>query len=79
MARELAPRGVTCNAIAPGFIETDMTKDLPAAVLERVQTTVPLKRMGRAEEVASLALFLASDAAAYLTGEVIRLDGGMAM
>jgi len=77
IAKELASRNVTCNAIAPGFIETDMTAALPEAVLEKVQTAIPLKRMGKAEEIASLALFLASDAAAYITGEVIKVDGGM--
>lgn len=78
-ARELAARGVTCNAIAPGFIDTDMTGTLPAEVAERLKTRIPLGRAGGAEEVAELALFLASDRAAYITGEVIRIDGGMAM
>ncbi|MCL1846102.1 MAG: 3-oxoacyl-[acyl-carrier-protein] reductase [Defluviitaleaceae bacterium] len=76
-AKELASRNVTCNAIAPGFIETDMTASLPDEILEKVKTAVPLKRMGKPEEVAALALFLASDAAAYITGEVIKADGGM--
>lgn len=78
-ARELAARGVTCNAIAPGFINTDMTGALPAEVAERLKTRIPLGRAGGAGEVAELALFLASDRAAYITGEVIRIDGGMAM
>ncbi len=78
-AKELAGRNVTCNAIAPGFIETDMTADLPQAVKERLMTAIPLKRMGAAEDVASLALFLASNQAAYITGEVIRVDGGICM
>lgn len=78
-AKELAGRNVTCNAIAPGYIETDMTADLSQAIKERVTAAVPLKRMGKAEDVASLALFLASDEAAYITGEVIRVDGGMCM
>jgi 3-oxoacyl-[acyl-carrier protein] reductase len=77
IAKELASRKVTCNAIAPGFIETDMTATLPEDILEKVQTAIPLKRMGKAEEVAALALFLASDPAAYITGEVIKIDGGM--
>jgi 3-oxoacyl-[acyl-carrier protein] reductase len=76
-AKELAGRGVTCNAVAPGFIETDMTAALSGAVREKFQSSIPLKRMGTAREVASLALFLASDAAAYITGEVIKIDGGM--
>lgn len=76
-AKELASRHVTCNAIAPGFIETDMTVDLPQAVMERAYAGIPLKRMGKADEVASLAVFLASEQAAYITGEVIRVDGGM--
>jgi len=77
ITRELASRGVTSNVIAPGFIETDMTAVLPEAIIERVKSTVPLKRMGKVEEVAALALFLASSAASYITGEVIRVDGGM--
>jgi 3-oxoacyl-[acyl-carrier protein] reductase len=76
-AKEFAGRGVTCNAIAPGFIETDMTAVLTEAVKEKFQSQIPLKRMGTPREVASLALFLASDAAAYITGEVIKIDGGM--
>lgn len=78
-ARELAARGVTVNAIAPGFIETDMTEQLGDAVRERYEQQIPLGRLGRAQEVAKLVAFLASDAAAYITGEVIRIDGGMAM
>lgn len=76
-ARELASRNVTCNAIAPGFIETDMTANLPQAVTDKIYTAIPLKRMGKADEVASLAVFLASDLSSYITGEVIRVDGGM--
>lgn len=79
VAKELASRGVTCNAIAPGFIETDMTANLPQSVKDSVNTAVPLKRMGKAQEVADLAVFLASDRASYITGEVIRVDGGMCM
>ena len=77
VAKELASRNVTCNAIAPGFIETDMTAALADSLTEQVQAGIPLKRLGKAEEVAALALFLASDAAAYITGEVIKIDGGM--
>ena len=76
-ARELASRKVTCNAIAPGFIETEMTAVLPKQVIERVMDSVPLGRMGKVEEIADLAVFLASDNAAYITGEVIKIDGGM--
>ena len=76
-AKELAGRKVTCNAIAPGFIETDMTAALPSDIIEKVLSTVPLGRMGKAEEIANLAVFLASDSAAYITGEVIKIDGGM--
>lgn len=78
-AKELAPRNVTCNAIAPGFIETDMTANLPQPVKDGVSAAVPLRRMGTAQEVADLAAFLASDRASYITGEVIRVDGGMCM
>jgi 3-oxoacyl-[acyl-carrier protein] reductase len=79
VAKELASRNVTCNAIAPGFIETDMTAVLPQTVLDQVNTVIPLKRMGKAEEVAATALFLASEQSAFITGEVIRVDGGMCM
>ena len=79
VARELAGRGVTVNAIAPGFIETDMTAALSDGVREQYQQQIPLGRLGHAEEVAALVAFLASDPAAYITGEVIRIDGGMAM
>lgn len=78
-ARELAARGGTVNAIAPGFIETDMTAALSDGVREQYQQQIPLGRLGHAEEVAALVAFLASDPAAYITGEVIRIDGGMAM
>ena len=77
LAKEFSGREVTVNAVAPGFIETDMTKNLPDAVKEQVKTVVPLKRMGTTTEVAALVLFLASGSAAYITGEVIRIDGGM--
>lgn len=77
IARELAPRNVTCNAIAPGFVDTDMTEAFRED--EKILETIPLKRFAAPEEVAALALFLASDAAGYITGEVIRMDGGMAM
>ena len=79
VAKEYASRNVTCNAIAPGFITTDMTEHLPEAVKEQVANVVPLKRMGNPSEVAELAVFLASEGASYITGEVIRVDGGMAM
>lgn len=78
-AKEFASRNVTCNAIAPGFIETDMTANLPQSVKDGIDAAVPLKRMGKAQEVADLAVFLASGRASYITGEVIRVDGGMCM
>lgn len=76
-AKELAPRGITVNAIAPGFVDTDMTKDLSDSSV--LKESIPLARMADAEEIANLALYLASPAAAYITGEVIRIDGGLAM
>lgn len=79
VAKELASRKVTCNAIAPGFIMTDMTENLPQSVKDYAKTAVPLKRMGTPEEVADLAGFLASDQASFITGEVIKIDGGMCM
>jgi 3-oxoacyl-[acyl-carrier protein] reductase len=79
VAKELASKNVTCNAIAPGFIETDMTAELPQQVKDHANSAIPLKRMGKAEEVADLAVFLASGQASYITGEVIKVDGGMCM
>ena len=77
IAKELAGKNVTCNVIAPGFIETDMTADLPQAVKEYADKTIPMKRMGKPEEIASVAVFLASDMSSYITGEVIKADGGL--
>jgi len=79
IAKELSSRKVTCNAIAPGFIETNMTDVLSEAVKEAATAVIPLKRMGTVQEVANVALFLASDMSSYVTGEVIRVDGGMCM
>jgi len=79
VAKEFAGKNVTCNAIAPGFIETDMTAALPQSVIEYANTAIPLKRMGNAEEIASVAVFLASGMSSYITGEVIRVDGGLCM
>lgn len=74
LAQEVAARGVSVNAIAPGFIETDMTKGLP---VDELKASIPMKRFGKPEEVAELAAFLLSDAAAYITGEVISINGGL--
>lgn len=74
LAMEAAPRGVTVNAVAPGFIESDMTKDLP---VDDLKNLVPMKRFGKAEEVAKLVGFLISDDASYITGEVISINGGL--
>jgi 3-oxoacyl-[acyl-carrier protein] reductase len=79
VARELAPRGVTCNAVAPGFIETEMTGALTDEVRAQYDASIPLGRMGSPEDVASVVSFLASPAAGYVTGEVVRVDGGLAM
>ncbi|MDP7106875.1 MAG: SDR family oxidoreductase, partial [Roseibacillus sp.] len=79
MARELAPRKVTCNAIAPGFIRTDMTEVLGEKIQEEILKIVPLKDMGEVEEIANLALYLASPEARYITGQVSAIDGGMTM
>ena len=78
-AKELASRGITVNAIAPGFINTDMTDVLPEKVKEAMVAEIPLGRMANAEEVATVATFLASDFANYITGQVINVDGGMVM
>jgi 3-oxoacyl-[acyl-carrier protein] reductase len=77
VARELASRKVTVNAIAPGFIETEMTGALGPIVLEEVKKRIPAKRVGKPEEIAYAALFLASSAASYITGQVLTVDGGM--
>ncbi len=78
-ARELASRGVTVNAVAPGFIATDMTADLPDNIKEGILQQVPLSRLGDPDEVASVVSFLLSDAAGYITGEVIHINGGLWM
>jgi len=78
-AREFASRGITINAVAPGFIETDMTRALPEEVRTASLNMIPLGRVGVPADVANVVLFLASDLSAYVTGEIIRIDGGMAM
>lgn len=78
-ARELAPRGITVNAVAPGFIETDMTAALPDSVRDAMLSQVPLGRPGRPEDVAAAVAFLVADEAAYITGQVIHVSGGMYM
>ena len=77
IAKELASRNINVNAIAPGFIETDMTAKLPDDVKNAIMKTIPLGKWGTAFDVANLALFLVSDASAYITGQVIKVDGGM--
>ena len=79
VAKELAGRGVTVNAVAPGFIDTSMTGVLPEKVRKEMAAGIPMKRIGNPEDVANVIAFLCSDASAYVTGEVIRVDGGMAM
>ncbi len=78
-AKELAARGITVNAVAPGFIETAMTDVLPEKIKEGITATVPFGRMGQPEEIASVVTFLASDFASYITGQVLNVDGGMVM
>ena len=77
VAKELASRNVTANAIAPGFIATDMTASMPEKAREAAIASIPMKRAGQVDDIANTALFLASDEAGYITGEVIRVDGGM--
>lgn len=77
VARELASRGITCNAIAPGFIATEMTDALPESAKEALKAQIPLGRIGAAKDVAELAAFLVSDKASYITGQVWSVDGGM--
>ncbi len=79
IARELASRGVRCNAIAPGFISTDMTAELPEAAIEELHARIPLGHLGEPSDVAGLVRFLAGPAARYITGQTISVDGGMVM
>ncbi|WP_027938168.1 3-oxoacyl-[acyl-carrier-protein] reductase [Anaeroarcus burkinensis] len=79
MAKELGSRGITVNAVAPGYIATDMTEVLPDSVKEQMTSTIPLGRPGTPNDVAKAVLFLCSDAAAYITGQTLNVDGGMVM
>jgi 3-oxoacyl-[acyl-carrier protein] reductase len=79
VARELASRGITCNAIAPGFIETDMTSELKPEMREALLKQIPLNCFGNADDIAAAALYLASAGARYVTGQVLTVDGGMVM
>ncbi len=79
VAKELAKRNITCNAIAPGFIETDMTGALSDKIKESILSDIPLGTLGQVEDIANLAYFLASDESKYITGQVIAVDGGMSM
>lgn len=79
LAQELASRGITVNAITPGFIETDMTAVLSDEQKERMMGIIPLKRFGKAEDIAEAVCFLASDGASYITGHVLKVNGGMYM
>ncbi|MCP8969171.1 3-oxoacyl-ACP reductase FabG [Ectobacillus ponti] len=76
-AKELSGRGITCNAICPGFMDTEMTKTIPDQVKERMIAAIPAARIGKPEDVAQAVAFLASDAAAYITGEVLNVSGGL--
>lgn len=79
LAREVGSRSITVNAVAPGFIDTDMTRELPEAQREALLTQIPLGRLGQAQEIANVVSFLASDGAAYVTGATIPVNGGMYM
>jgi 3-oxoacyl-[acyl-carrier protein] reductase len=79
VARELASRGITVNAVAPGFIDTDMTRELGTELVQKATTQIPLQRLGSPEDVAAAVAFLASPEAAYITGQVLGVDGGLGM
>lgn len=79
LAREVGSRGITVNSVAPGFIDTDMTRELPEEQRKALLDTIPLTRLGNPEEIASVVAFLASDGAAYVTGETLHVNGGMYM
>jgi 3-oxoacyl-[acyl-carrier protein] reductase len=79
LAREVGSRGITVNTVAPGFIDTDMTRELPEEQRKALQDNIPLGRLGQAEEIAQAVVFLASDGAAYITGETLHVNGGMFM
>lgn len=79
VAKELGSRGITCNAVAPGFIETDMTAELPAEMKDSVVKTAPLGRLGTPGDIAGVVLFLASDDAGYMTGQTLVVDGGLTL
>ena len=78
-ARAVASRGITCNAVAPGFIVTELTKDLPEALQDQIKAATPLGHFGTVEDIANAVTFLASDEAAYITGQVLAVDGGLVM
>jgi len=79
LAKEIGSRGITVNAVAPGFIETDMTKNLPQKQAEALLSSIPLGRLGQPEEIAAMVGFLSSDSGAYITGETLHVNGGMYM
>lgn len=79
LAREVGTRGITINAVAPGFIESDMTRDLPEETKENLKQQIPLSRLGKGDDVAGVVNFLLSEDAAYITGQIISVDGGMHM
>lgn len=79
MAKELGAKGICVNAIAPGFIQTDMTDVLSDEVKDKIKTSIPMGKLGNVDDIAQTVAFLASDAASYITGQVIGVDGGMGM
>ncbi|NDC82564.1 3-oxoacyl-ACP reductase FabG [bacterium] len=79
IAKEVGAKGITCNVVAPGFIDTDMIESLPKEYLDNIMSQIPLKRLGSTQDIANATLFLASDLASYITGQVLTVDGGMLM
>ena len=79
LATEYAKRGITVNCVAPGFIETDMTSAVVSAAGDKIKTSIPVKRLGQPDDISNAVLFLASDESSYITGQILKVDGGLTL